>query len=134
MGSSVIQLPGSELEAVETEEQAVNVRFAPALVVKSEGVPGVDASTLWTQSAVIAFQEGEIEGELPSLPVKLAGGKITVNRLSYVDMIPTPLDSAGFVRLVLTFVEAPQEVAVVGISACLRLLGHGKYVEHLPPA
>ena len=134
MGGSVIQLQGSQLEAVQTNEGIISVRFAPARVVKSEGVPGVDASTLWTQAATMAFQDGELEGEFPSFPAILTGWKITVNRLSYVDMIPIPLDSAGFLRLLLTFVGAQRELAIVGISASLELLGHAKYIEHLPPA
>lgn len=134
MGGSVIQLRDSEIDALDTDERGVSIRFAPAFVVKSEGVPGVDASTLWTQAAVLTFEDGEIEGDLPPLPGRLAGGKITVNRLSYVDMIPTPLDSAGFIRLALNFVEAQREIAVVGTSVSLELLGHGKYIKHLPPA
>lgn len=134
MGGSVIQLQGSQLEAVQTNEGIISVRFAPARVVKSEGVPGVDASTLWTQAATMAFQDGELEGEFLSFPAILTGGKITINRLSYVDMIPIPLDSAGFLRLLLTFVEARRELAIVGSSASLELLGHAKYIKHLPPA
>lgn len=133
MGGRVIQLRGSQIEAVTTDKPVINVRFAPALLVKSEGVPGVDASTLWRQAAVLAFRNGEIEGELPSFPARLAGGKITVNRVSYVDMIPTPLDSAGFIQLVLSFVEAQRELAIVGTGASLELLGQGKYIEHLAP-
>lgn len=134
MGGSVIQLRGSKIEAVDTTNRTINVRFSPALVVRSEGVPGVDASTLWTQAATMAFHDGEIEGDFPSFPATLTGGRITVNRLSYVDMIPIPLDSAGFLRLLLTFVGAQRELAIVGISATLELLGHAKYIEHLPPA
>jgi hypothetical protein len=49
-------------------------------------------------------------------------------------MMPTPLDSAGYMRLDLTFVEAPRELAIFGTDARLELLGHGKYIEHVPAA
>jgi hypothetical protein len=133
MGGSVIKLQGSQLEALDIDGETVNVRFAPALVIKSEGVPGVDASTLWTQAAALVFKDAEIEGDSPPFPATLSGGKITVNRLSYVDMIPIPLDSAGLIRLRLTLVEAQREIVIVGNSVSLQLSGHGKYVEHLPP-
>jgi hypothetical protein len=134
MGGSVIQLQSSQIEAVATDELAISARFAPAMLVKSEGVPGVDASTLWRQAAVLSFQNGEIEGELPSFPARLAGGKLTVNRVSYVDMIPIPLDSAGFIQLVLNFVEAQGELAIIGTGATLELVGPGQYIQHLPAA
>ncbi|MGF1614478.1 MAG: hypothetical protein ACFCVA_11375 [Gammaproteobacteria bacterium] len=134
MGGSIIQIPGSQIEAIDTHEASISVRFAPALIVKSEGVPGVDASTLWKQGSVLVFQDGEIEGELTALPATLAGGKFTANCLSYVDMIPLPLDSAGSIRLVITFVDRQEQFAISGSHVRLTLLGHAQYVEHLPPA
>ena len=134
MGGRVIQLRGSEIGAADMDGRTLSVRFAPALVLRSEGVPGVDVSTLWAQVALLCFQDGEIDGEFPSFPARLAGGTITVNRLSYVDMIPAPLDSAGYIRLVLNFVGATPDLTIVGTSATLELLEHGKYLQHLPPA
>lgn len=133
MSRSVLQLRDSEVDALENVGSAVRIRFSPALVLKSEGVPGVDASTLWHQSALLTIKEGEIEGQRVSLPRRLAGGRITVNRLSYVDLLPIPLGSTGFVQLVLTFDAPQQHVIIAGTSANLDLLGHGKYIEHLAP-
>lgn len=130
MGGSVIQLTDCNIAAIDTTADAVLVRFLPAQVIKSQGVPGVDASTRWTQSAIMTFNDAEIEGKRPNLPAVVAGGKITVNRLSYVDMIPIPLEAAGFIRLVMRFGDA--ELAISGTAVKLELFGHGRYIEHIP--
>ncbi len=131
MKGTILQLHGSTVHAIKTgTEDEVRVRFMPALIVKSQGIPRVDASTLWTQSGELVVDEGYIEGGLPGFPAVLAGGSVEAAGLKYVDMAPVPLASSGYVQLVLTF-DNSAEVVVTGSGARLDLEDIPKYVEHI---
>lgn len=133
MGRSLIQLSESTIGSIAQTEGTIAISFSPAHVLKSEGIPGVDASTQWTQSAQLTFQEAQIVGELPALPAAIASGRITVNNMGYVDMIPAPLESAGLIRLSLEITESVAKVMITGTEVKLELQGYGKYIQHIPP-
>ena len=131
MAGTVLQLQGSSLNAIETHgDGGVRVRFAPAMIVKSEGIPRVDASTLWTQSGELVIGEGEIEGRVPVLPALLSDGSMEAAGLKYIGVVPVPLDTLGYAQLKLIF-EDGTEVAVTGINAKLGMEGTPKYVKHM---
>ena len=131
MSGTILQLRGSTVYAITTRpDDQVRVRFAPALIVKSEGIPGVDASTLWTQSGELVIDEGEIEGALPGFPAMVTGGSVEAGGLKYMDMTPVPLTSVGYAQLRLTF-ESGADVVVTGSGATLELEDIPKYVKHI---
>lgn len=132
MGGKVIQIDGSTVESVVQQGDKVVVHFVPAYVIQSEGIPGIDASTRWTQSVTIGFAEAEVEGTYPEFPAIAISGKISINRVAYIDTIPIPLHSAGLVQLTLLFAARKDPLMITGTEVALELLGHGKYIEHLP--
>jgi hypothetical protein len=132
MGGSVIQIRGSTVESVAQEGDEIVVHFGPAYVIKSEGIPGVDASTRWTQSVTISFAEAEAAGPYPSFRATAVSGKISINRMAYVDAIPIPLHSAGLIQLTLVFAAGTEPLTITGTEVGLKLLGHAKYIEHMP--
>ena len=129
-----MQLLESTLGFISRSHEPVVVGFSPAYVIKSEGVPGVDASTRWTQSVELRFADGEIEGKMPGLPAVINAGRIAINNISYVGMIPVPLESAGVITLELEFVEGEEKLAITGEEVKLDLIGDAKYIEHIPAA
>ena len=124
MGGSIVQLSESVVSAWEREAQRLRLRLAPAVVIRSEGVPGVDASTRWAQDVELVLGECAVEGEPPPVPFAL-------NAMTYVDMVPVPLDSVGRIRLNLEPTAGPGLV-LTAASVTLTLHGHGRYVAHLP--
>ena len=134
MGGSVVQLAESIISSVMRDERDVVVKFSPAFVIRSEGVPGVDASTRWTQGVTLRFGNGETEGEVPELPAAIVAGRIAINNVSYLDMIPMPLESAGRITLELELVGDGVKLALTGETVKLELLDDAKYIEHIAPA
>ena len=131
MAGTVLQLHGSSVTAIATRGAGeVSVRFAPAMIVKSEGIPRVDASTLWIQSGELVIGEGQIEGTLPALPALLSDGSMESAGLKYIGVIPVPLDSLGYAELKLVF-EGGAAVTVAGANAKLGMEDTPKYVEHI---
>ncbi len=131
MAGTVLQLQGSSVAAVETHRDGgISVRFAPAMVVKSEGIPRVDASTLWTQSGELVIGEGEIDGRVPAFPALLRDGSMEATGLKYVGVIPVPLDNLGYAQLKLVF-EDGAEVTVTGVNGKLGMEDTPKYVKHM---
>ena len=131
MAGTILQLHGSTAVSIVTRSDGgITVRFEPAMIVKSEGIPQVDASTLWTQSGELVIGEAEIEGSCPPLPARLSGGSMEAAGLKYVGMCPVPLESLGYAQLKLTF-EGDAEVAVTGGSASLKMEHTPKYVKHI---
>ena len=131
MVGTVLQLHGSSVAAIATgDDGEVSVRFAPAMIVKSEGIPRVDASTLWTQSGELVIGEGQLEGTLPALPALLSDGSMEAAGLKYIGVIPIPLGSLGHAELKLTF-EDGAELTVTGADAKLGMEDTPRYVKHI---
>ncbi len=106
------------------------MRFASAMIVKSEGIPRVDASTLWTQSGELVIGEGQIEGCVPAFPALLSDGSMEATGLKYVGVIPVPLDNLGYAQLKLVFADGA-EVIVTGVNGKLGMEDTPKYVKHM---
>ena len=132
MSASILQLNDSIVSDLSRSGDTAVLRFSPACILKSEGVPGVDASTRWNQTAELRFGEGEIEGEWRAFPLTVEGGRISVNNMTYVDIVPVPLESAGHMKLVLSIRGADSGLVITGSDVRLDLIGDGQYVEHLP--
>jgi hypothetical protein len=134
MGGSIVQLNDSTLGALTHSGATVVVSLRTAYLLKSEGVPGVDVSTRWSQAVDLTFQEAEILGDLPDLPAVIQAGRITINSVGYVDMLPVPLNSAGWIRLVLEFQGTGEPLTIIGTEIQLALQGLAKYLAHVPAA
>ena len=131
MAGTILQLQGSAVASIVTSPDGwIGVRFDPAMIVKSEGIPQVDASTLWTQAGELVIGEAEIDGEPSELPAQLEGGSMEAAGLKYVGMSPVPLDSLGYAQLRLEF-KGGAQMAVTGANARLEMEGTPKYVKHI---
>jgi hypothetical protein len=131
MTGTVLHFPESRIEAIRAEGgEALRVRFEPARVVKSEGIPLADASTLWTQSGDLVVDEAELEGAAPALPASLRGGSLEAGGLKTIDMARLPLDASGYVEVRLVF-EDGAEVTLRGSGVRLEMEATPRYLRHL---
>lgn len=134
MAGSILQIPDSTLTSIETHaDDSLTLRLEPAMRIKSEGVPGVDASTLWRQSVNLRITEAEMDGEALAAASAITSGEITVNGLTYEGIIPLPLNAPGYVELALT-AESGQCWTIRGERIDVELLGVEKYIRHLDAA
>lgn len=133
MSGSVVHIPGTRVAAVEhADGDRIRVVFAPARVVKSEGIPLADASTLWVQGGALEVADAEMQGRAPVLPADVEGGSIETAGIKYVDALPLPLNNPGFAELRLRFGDG-RELVVVGTGVTMEMDGNPKYVRHLDP-
>jgi hypothetical protein len=132
MSGTILQLHDSTLVSVSLNaDDEARVRFDPGMVVKSQGIPRVDASTLWRQSGELVIPEAEIEGEPPELPVTVRDGSMETGGLKYMDMVPVPLDDVGYAELRLSFADGAPELVIRGAGARLEMEDIPKYIKHI---
>jgi len=128
---TILQLHDSTVEAITADGERVQVRFAPAMIVKSQGIPLVDASTLWIQSGELVIEEAQIEGDLPAFPAAVKTGSMEAGGIKYMGSAPVPLDTLGYAQLTLSFGGKENPVVITGGGARLDMEDIPKYVEHI---
>ncbi|MGB0713734.1 MAG: hypothetical protein ACPGUC_09265 [Gammaproteobacteria bacterium] len=130
MAGSILQLEESNLSAIVQEGDRITLELRPAVIIKSEGMPGVDQSTVWAVDTDLVFRdEAEWDDdEAPQTPAGLVGGSIEVNGLTYLDTLPMPLDLPGRIELELKVDDAT--FAIRGGHFRITPLWPGKYLRH----
>ena len=129
MDSSSIELPGSEVESIELEQDTLRVRFSRAYIIKT--MTGSTDRTRWWQAGELVLDEAEIDGPLPRGPLVCAGGDIDDNIFTYRDMIPIPLESRGRIRCELHFRDTASPLSAHAQAVRLELAEQPKYIEHI---
>jgi hypothetical protein len=130
MPNTIITLKGSTVETLARgRDDGLTLRLAPALILKSQGIAGVDPSTRWAQEGEIRIAEADTEGVLPELPALSTGGSIECGGYRYIDMVPLPLDLPGYVELRLRFGD--REWVARGQDPRVALEGQARYLEHV---
>jgi len=124
----MIELHDSCVAGVAKEAGVLTVRFSPAYVHKSDGQPGVDPGTGWTQDVALVIREASLRGALPTLPCDVSDGNFTVAGQSHANAVPLPLDTPAAVDLRILFV-AGVEITITGRGARVDLLSEPTYVE-----
>ena len=130
MDLTSIELAGSVIASVTSQDEEVVIRFEPAYLIKT--MTGSDERTKWKQNVELVFSGASLEdpGQL-TFPVTCAGGDVGENIYTYRDMIPVPLDSRGSAHCDLGLVGAEQRIRVRGDSLKLVQEGVPKYMEHI---
>lgn len=131
MSKRILKFPDSVLHSISNEGEQTLLRFEPMRVVKAEGVPDVDPSTLWDQTVEFKLLEAEIEINNSDLPRKIASGMIEINGMTYVDIVPVPLSTPGYIEIELSD-EAGQRFLLVRAERIdIELIGLDSYIEHI---
>ncbi len=132
MSATVLELPGSTLEAISEDGDTVTLRLSPAFLLKSEGIPGADPGTRHRFAAQIILRGAELQRDIPALPAVIEEGRIRVNIHTYVNLVPRPLlEHAGHARVELLLAERVPRVIVEGASLSLVPLEAEHYIGHM---
>lgn len=126
-----IEFHDSTIGSIRREGVNLTIDFAPAYLHRSAGIPGVDPGTGWTQEVLIVLRCARLSGEIPQLPLTLAGGSLTLGTLFHNNCLPVPFDYLGEVKLVLLF-EDSSDLQIVAEEIHLILIGNPIYVEDFP--
>jgi len=134
MTNRAIEIHDSQLQSITISAGDVVLDFSSAYIHQSDGRPGIDAGTGWTQHVVIRIRGDVVSGSLKELPCDLWSGYLILNGRHSDNLIPIPLSFDGNVELHLTSGFAEEFVRVRGNRATLELLGEPHYVEQVPGA
>ncbi len=127
-GTTAIELHDSEVSFIWPEETKLRIILSPAIVHRSEGIPGTDPGTVWTQDAVMVFQDCELSGIIPQLPCALADGMLHSNGSTQENVINVPLSTTGQLQIILSF-ETGTEIQITARNLHLTLCWTPKYLE-----
>jgi len=131
--NSAIEFHDSEVKGISQQGETVVITFSKAYIHKSEGKPGVDAGSGWTQVAELNVGGASLRGALPEFPAELLDGHIRID--GELSEFPIPLNESGSVEVRLEFFSREYkviEVIVVGKQVKLRLLGEPTHIEEFP--
>lgn len=128
--NSAIEIHDSYLTSMATHGDLLELRFS-AYIHKSEGSPGVQAGTGWTQEVTLVFGNGSVEGSIIEWPADLYDGTLEIDGEASENMVPIPLDRKGTVRLTLK-PKSDDPIVVRGDSVRLELQGIATFVEEFP--
>src|SRR5579862_869498 len=125
--NSGIELHDSVLASLKSVEGKIEIAFQPAYIHKSEGIPGVDPGTGWTQDIVLAVEGGIVEGLVTELPFDVSDGELRVASLQLQNVLPLPLDCRGNVELKL-LLKSSEQIVVRGSRITSESVGTAKYI------
>ena len=132
MPNRMIEIHDSSLESLAVEVGHVVLNLS-AYIHQSEGRPGIDPGTGWTQHAVIRIRGEVAAGELTNLPRVLLDGYLELDGQELDNEIPIPLSFTGDVELALTS-DFGETIKIRGNHIALGLLHEPEYVEKFPGA
>lgn len=86
--NAAVEFHDSQVVAVEHRADAVVVRLA-AYVHRSDGRPGYNIGTGWTQEVEMMFASGVVEALFAELPCTLSDGRVS-GGAEFAGMVPLP--------------------------------------------
>jgi hypothetical protein len=131
--NKAIELHDTSIVEILISVDGISIRFAPAYLHLSEGRPGVDAGTGWTQDAILFVANATVIGKVPPLPCVLESGCLAVGNHSSDNMIALPLETSEPLTFTANFMHLDFRIDVEGSGGKLELLGTPRYVERFPP-
>lgn len=128
--NSSIEIHDSKIISVTARDGLLEVCLS-AYVHKSDGTPGRESGTGWTQDVILRFENGSIEGRVAEYPAWLSDGTLVIDGDSLENEIPIPLNCTGNAKLRLEIVNN-DPVVIRGSEVHLELRGAATYVEEFP--
>jgi hypothetical protein len=126
--NSAIEIHDSSLISIAKRGDLFELRF-DAYIHTSEGTPGMDGGTGWTQIVLLVFGSGTLEGSITKWPSVLYGGTLEIDGEASENIIPIPLDRKGNIQLTLKPSSIDDPIVVRGNHVRLELQGVPTYVE-----
>lgn len=130
MPNRAIEFHDSMLNSVAAEGSNVILHLSPAYIHESEGEPGQDPGSGWSQDAHIHIERGLMEGDPPELPCDLSDGELHIDG-DCLQLLPIPFDRQGRMQLDLQSMTG-NKIRITGTRLRLEMLGIATYLEEGP--
>jgi len=121
-----IEIHDSVLDALSLDNGDAVLHFSHLYIHETEGVPGIDAGTGWSQEGKLTISGGVIEGSFSELPRDLWDAYLAIGETISENMIPVPLDYKGKIELRLEgWAQVSEIISISGKGAKLELNRRG---------
>jgi hypothetical protein len=131
--NSAIELHDSWIESIIQAELSVVIYFRPAYVHRSQGRPGFEAGSGWTQDFDFIVYSARIESSFSEFPQELHGGELAVDRQTFEHLIPLPVNMVGQVRFsVFSIMGNQPALTVTGSGVEVIPVSTAHFVEEFP--
>lgn len=127
-----LEFHDSRADSVTTTDGSVSVVFTSAYLHKSEGMPGVDAGTGWTQAATLEFSSARVSGAHDIGDGRIMDRSLEVNGEQRLTGIPIPFDVSRMVKGTFGFSNGTV-IVIEAARAHLALWGNPTFVGTFPP-
>ena len=130
--NQLIELHDSVIAGIVFDAGATLITFSHAYIHQSDGVPGVDPGSGWSQRAELRINRSAKPNVPENGPYEISDGQLELDDVAYPNEIPIPLSHDGFVRLKLSVIDGEgmdSEIAVTGRDIELRLIGEAEHIE-----
>lgn len=117
-----VELHDSCIASITQKDEFVIVRFSPAYLHISDGVPGIDAGVGCVADLELEFRNGVIESACHSFPVTLYSGRILLGSVDFDNRFPLPVDVRGSTHF-LGFGNYGEEIVVRGDAVRSKIVG-----------
>ena len=130
--NEMIDLRDSKLVAVSWADGVAVVMLGPAFIHRSEGRPGVDAGTVWRQSAMFTLTNALVSAHA-LLPESVRSGSLRIGAELRENIIPAAGVFSAAVELRLDLNDK-DHLNVTGDQIMITLTGEPELVENFPGA
>lgn len=127
--NAAVELHDSQVVAVESVAGAVVVRLA-AYVHRSDGRPGFDPGSGWSQLVELVFAGGVVEEQPAELPCTLDDGGVS-DGATFDGLVPLPASVGSSVRFEVRGLYG-ERLAVRGAGLEVIAVAEGAFVESFP--
>jgi hypothetical protein len=124
-----IEIHDSVVDALSLDNGDAVLHFSHLYIHESEGVPGIDAGTGWSQEGNLTISNAVVEGSFSEWPADLHKGQIAVDGTVYENEIPISLNVVG--RIELRLQSWSDVILIIGKGAKLELVGEATYLEEV---
>ena len=129
MQNRIIELHDSTVSAILEKDFSLVIELRPAYVHSSNGRPGIDPGSGWTQDADLVIREFDQLPIAAELPAWISDGELVVGEERFPNAIPIPLDrKRDNVQLDLVMATA-ETFSIRGRGVQLNLIGEAQFVE-----
>lgn len=127
--NAAVELHDSQVLAVESVGGAVVVRLA-AYVHRSDGRPGFDPGSGWSQAVELVFARGEVEERPAGLPCTLDDGVVS-GAVTFDGLVPLPASVESSVTFEARGLYG-ERLVVRGARLEVVSVGEASFVESFP--
>lgn len=127
----IIELHDSSVDGIESIGSTCVIRFRPAYIHRSAGLPGFDRGTGWVQDVDIVLENVSSRVGFPKFPCDLSDGSCVIDGVLFENEIPFPVDVSGDIRVSFE-TQSGEKLVINATRITSNPVGDATYVEEFP--